>query len=774
MCMNTNLAFGVRRSLFGVALLTMLAGPALAASPEEIQGAIERGKAYLYKVEHNGNWEDVQAPDLNDKAPWSHTNEQFGGMTAVATFALLASGESPQDPRLLPAIAFLKKIDSRGTYALGLRCQVWNMIPIDPSVRTAVRRDRDLLMQAMHKTGEGHGFYGYGVNSPPGEYDHSASQFGVLGLWAVNQTGAEIPSNYWSLFEDRWKAQQLPDGSWCYFARVTPGDARSASATPSMTAAGLATLFITQDYTTMSPRCAGNITDPAIEHGLQWLGEHLNQFQVERQYYTMFGISRVGLASGLKYIGGTDWFQWGADRTVRGQERDGSWGGLSLPGENSKNIPNTAFALLFLSRGRAPVMMNKLQYDVLAADGKIIPGTWNQRPRDVANLTRMIGRQVEAQLNWQVVNLRQEQKDLHDAPMLYMAGGRAPHLTPEDQAHLKQFIEEGGMVIGNADCGSKAFADGFRKLGQAMFPTREFAPLPDDHPIYTAENFSRGNWKFKPVVESLGNGDRELMILIPEGDPARVWQSQAFPNIKSDVYGQLMIDILLYAEDQQGLREKGRTYMVARREDVQADKTIKVARLKYNGDWDPEPGGWRRLANVMHNDRKIDLNIQPVELGRGKLDSSFQAAELTVTPSMMLTEPGRVELQNFVNQGGTLVIDVAGGGGAGRTVAEREISRIFPETAAKPLPILRMIEPIFKDGALIREVTYRHFARMMLGNLHTARLRGLRRGDRIAVFYSPEDLTAGLVGQQVGGIVGYSPESATALMANILTYAGSH
>ena len=40
------------------------------------------------------------------------------------------------------------------------------------------------------------------------------------------------------------------------------------------------------------------------------------------------------------------------------------------------------------------------------------------------------------------------------------------------------------------------------------------------------------------------------------------------------------------------------------------------------------------------------------------------------------------------------------------------------------------------------------------------------------VFYSREDLTAGLVGEQVDGIVGYDPvPQAAQMMANIILYA---
>jgi hypothetical protein len=43
--------------------------------------------------------------------------------------ALLAAGENPQDPRLAPAVDFLKKADIVGTYALGVRCQVLLLLP---------------------------------------------------------------------------------------------------------------------------------------------------------------------------------------------------------------------------------------------------------------------------------------------------------------------------------------------------------------------------------------------------------------------------------------------------------------------------------------------------------------------------------------------------------------------------------------------------------------------------------------------------------------------
>ena len=54
------------------------------------------------------------------------------------------------------------------------------------------------------------------------------------------------------------------------------------------------------------------------------------------------------------------------------------------------------------------------------------------------------------------------------------------------------------------------------------------------------------------------------------------------------------------------------------------------------------------------------------------------------------------------------------------------------------------------------------------------RLRALDVAGRVAVIYSPMDLSAGLVGKEVDGIYGYSPKVATQLMANLLTYADAN
>ncbi len=778
-----------------LAALPAAAAPAAArgASPAKVDAAVDHGKAFLYARQHNGNWEVVSKRKPGVMPPNDPSGLQFGGMTALATAALLACGESPQEPHLKQAVEWLKHADMRGTYAISMRAQVWGLLPQDATVRRAMARDLELLTDGLHHDLKGdealaNGYFGYGQGIPDYQFDHSVSQFGVLGLWSLEQAGMEVDLKTWRLMDKSWRAQRQRDGSWCYLQAPFDEKTQAGPGTPSgiggellsMTAAGVATLFITQDYANVAARCDGNLKDPDIAAGLQWVATHFdevdhNEWSKTWEYYTLFGIARIGLASGLKYIGPTDWFQWGADRLLGKQEPDGSWGGgremMLGPGAEpvDQGVYDTGFALLFLSRGRAPVVFNKLQYNVLGAGKKAAVGNWDQRPRDVANLTRYVGRQVEQTLNWQVVDLTEKPADLLDAPILYMAGNQPLKLSPGDVGKLRDYVDQGGLILGHADCGNAAFAEGFRKLGAGMFPGQAFRPLGADSPIFN-EGFRRAAMVPPPAVEGLDNGARTLMVLLPAGDPAKVWQVQEFPNIKKYPAGQLVLDLYQYATDGQRLPTKGDSYLVRRREGVQADRTVRVARLQYAGNWDPEPAGWPRLGNILHNGKQLDLAVEPVELGTGKLTKDYALADLTGTAGFTLTDGQRKELAAYVAGGGTLLLDAAGGKAAFTVAAQLEMSKCFP-AMPNPLPQLAADSPVYAAGGPLKDVAYRRFARQQLGKLDAPRLRGGAVGDRTAVIVSGEDLAVGLVGEPVDGILGYAPATAAAVAEHVVLYA---
>ena len=116
----------------------------------------------------------------------------------------------------------------------------------------------------------------------------------------------------------------------------------------------------------------------------------------------------------------------------------------------------------------------------------------------------------------------------------------------------------------------------------------EVRKLPDNHIIYTGEQYQRKEWKDHLDVYGVGNGAREFMLVFASGDPAKYWQTRAIGG--REAYHQIMMNLYMYSNGKQNPSVKGLTYIVNKSPLIKAEKTIKVARLEYGGSWDPEPG----------------------------------------------------------------------------------------------------------------------------------------------------------------------------------------
>src|ERR1700689_203961 len=115
-----------RAAIAGLIVLTMLGRSAQAATSREVQTAIDQAKSFLYsQINNDGTWETVARPLPAFDQYGKVNGGQWGGLTGLATYALLASGDSPRDPRLARAIRFLKTADFHGIYAIAMRAQVW-------------------------------------------------------------------------------------------------------------------------------------------------------------------------------------------------------------------------------------------------------------------------------------------------------------------------------------------------------------------------------------------------------------------------------------------------------------------------------------------------------------------------------------------------------------------------------------------------------------------------------------------------------------------------
>ncbi|MCL2646992.1 MAG: DUF4159 domain-containing protein [Phycisphaerales bacterium] len=751
----------------------LLPQAAYAAAPKDIDATIAKAVNYLYSQQKNGNWEIAPQPKPGFQNFITNKLDEgnWGGLTGLAVNALLAAGENPHSPKLKPAIDFLTNAPMRAPcpYALCQRDQVLAQLTSTPDLQKIFRLDGNTLLRIMETQGDGAGFYAYSRDQQKPFYDHSVSQFGVLAMWTCGENGFEVPNNYWPIVERAWINHQDTSGGWSY---VHKGKAGEGLISASMTAAGVATLFITQDYVHsdegITPK--GNITNPAIDRGMKWLAENfpstLNSgpFIPNGQYYNLYGIERCGVASGYKYFGSHNWYQEIADWILKQQRPDGGFGQPSdIYNNNTNLIPNTAFAILFLTRGREPVLMNKLAYSTKLGL-KTEEGHWNQRTRDVANVARWIGKQSEHTFNWQIVNLATTPlEDLHDAPILFIAGDQTLDFTPDQDAKLRQYVLEGGLILCNPDGSSgPIFTKSFQRLGARLFPTYEMRTLPATHPIYTSEQFRGPQFSRRPIL-AISNGARELMICTAT-DFAKSWQSRAYAT--DDAFRNTA-NIFFYITGGKNLRKKGETHIVRPNPAVKPEKNIKLARLDYSGNSDPEPAGWQRLAAIMHNDDKIDLLIDTVKLGENKL-TDYKLAHLTGTAPFSLSDAQRSELAKFLQTGGTLFIDAAGGSYPFADSATAELTKILPNDANQLEQLIPFADPLYQNPTTSLTFDMRTWALRERLAKNGPQLRAIRQNNRIIVLFSREDISNALVGIPSDGVIGYTPDSATTLTRHLL------
>jgi len=683
------------------------------------------------------------------------------GPTALAVYALLESGIKIQsEPRMKKALIALESMEIHGTYSLGLRANVW---------LSAARQNREKYLPLLRKDtrilveSTADGSYGYvckGQGKSRG--DNSNSQYGLLGVWAGARATLEIPRQYWLKVLVHWVNCQCADGGWTYRGNT--------GSRPTMVTAGVASLFVCYDnllsdapsFINCRPSQQMALAQLPIQRGLKWfdrnyaktVGGHPNG-------YYLYGVERVGLASGYKYFGKLDWYKLGATQLLRAQKPDGSFHG----GGHGGGMVNAAFGLLFLIRGRNAVLFNKLEFS----------GDWNNRPRDLASLTRWLNTNYEGTVNWQIINLAVPVTEWNDAPILYISGSKKPQFNQAQLASLRQYVQQGGTILSVTECRGRAFALGMAEAYKAMFPDYALTDCPKTHGLYNAAFRLRG----RPGFKILSNGVRPLAVHTDE-DLSREWQLQAFATRK--LAFQAAANVYMYLTDKtEGLRRRGTTLWPPTPAKFKPKAVIKIARLKYSGNYDPEPLAFKRFALMMANTYQMQVDVAgPIPIAQ-LAKSGAGLATLTGTEAFTLSAGEVDALKAFVAGGGTLLIDAAGGdpGGADSKGFTKAAEALIEKTWGQAPSRLADSSPVYRAGGMkIKTVKWRRATEMAMGRDKSPSLRAVVIGNRPAVLFSRLDITAGLLGNSVFDIYGYhqgsegEPGSAFEIMRNIAIYAG--
>jgi Domain of unknown function (DUF4159) len=714
-------------------------------SKQAILKSIARGVNYLLAQKTANFWE-VVPPGA----------EYSGGPTALAVYALLEAGQTTGDPRLqpdspdmAPAINYLLQLKPQSTYVASLQISALTVVPNNqPEFMNAIIRAEVYLLNSQHADGAYH-YQWDGIKKNenlPGDWDNSNSQYGVLGIWAAEMSGLDVPFNYWFYCDKHWRSTQNPDGGWSY--------AQSGSSSQAMTAAGLASLFIIdqyqQDGIVQNPR-----EDQNIQNGLTWLGQNI---QTQSDMYYLYGLERVGLASGWDKIGGVDWYQMGVNTILANQDaKSGGWQGTVLA-QPTPVVP-TSYALLFLVRGLNPVIFEKLAYS----------GSWDNRPLDDANLSRWMGQMFEEPLNWRSVDTQMSLENWLNAPVLLITGRDDPHFSQADIARLRDYLAHGGLIFSVADGGSKEFTAAMQKAAAAVTDGRlQLAVLEPNNPIYTVQYHLPASLG----LMGLSNGIHMNWIHSP-GDLNTAWQNMDVENNLTAF--QTAANVYFYATGKHRISLDFTLDSDAISVSVGPPvRSINIALIRHAGVWNPEPDGlvqFVKLARETYHTQltftvedidDLDVNKTPVAymIGMDKVDLSWQTEH---------------NLRNFLNNGGTLITEAAG--------SNPDFSDSFNTIAAELYP-LAYLEPVSLDSSIfngstpgsvaLKQIEFREYHNIVHGYSSNPGLLGLKRDNRMMIVVNPYDISSALVNAQVWGIDGYAPGSAQKMLMDEILYAAAN
>jgi hypothetical protein len=481
-----------------------------------------------------------------------------------------------------------------------------------------------------------------------------------------------------------------------------------------------------------------------------------------------------------RFLGDHDWYREGVEKLLDDQDTlSGFWQGFGH-GEDHPHV-STSLALLFLSKGRRPVVAAKLKHGQ-AED-------WNHHRSDLAHLTAHTERLWEKHLTWQVIDPRAASvSDLLQAPVLYLSGRDGLELSPRERKNLRGYIDGGGFLFADACCEGHGFDSAFRALMEEIFPEPEYRLrlIPPEHPIWRAEQRVPPE-HLKPLY-GIDYGCRTCVVYCPD-DLSCSWElsrgerSQMLPpHVQQQVDAALAIgvNVLTYAT---GREPRFKEAMFGSAEpDLQSidleRSTFAVAKLMHHGGCNAAPGA---LANLLRTARHelelhIDLRGHSLPLTDPQL-LRFHLAFMHGRNQFHLTPEERKNLATYLQRGGTLMVDAIC---ASETFADSfrsEMKAIFPD---KPLERIPANHPLFTaqfGGYDIRSVTRRDPEPNAVDQPLRAQLRkveplleGIRLEDRYAVIFSPFDISCALEKHESLECHGYTREDAARIALNVMMY----
>jgi hypothetical protein len=802
---------------------------------DRVRDAMTRGVRYLKKKQSKeGHWENV----LLD---W--VIQMKGGTTALVTLALLNCGEKPDDPAVAKALRYLRELQPDKTYVVGL-CNLVFAEARQAEDLPRIQKNADWLIEnalGWRGTGKIEG-WSYPQNKMA---DNSNTQYALLGLYAAKQAGARIPDEVWKSILEYYEKHQAGTGYWTYFNERGTGSI-------SMTVAGVCGLLIASmgldlseqgldPATGIAKNCGLYAENGPVAKGMNWVIQHFRFESPKSTFYNIYGIERLGRLSGRRFIGSHDWYREGCEFLVGKWDRKRKeWvGGLQDPvegwiaivgndGIDGAREITTSFALLFLSKGRTPVLVTKFAWGALAQGDAVVevpppngprppPGgaNWNRKHNDTRHIVEFCSKELfeGAPLSWQVYDarrldfadeggggrsgdekIREEVGLLLQSPVLYMNGHGPIVLTSAQEQILKLYVEEGGFLVAEACCGDPVFAKSFKQLVGKLFPGSTFKQMPGDHiimrilPGLQPTDF--------PDVQVLDRGCRTVAVFSPT-PLAGFWEEAKYipkdsrrPQSKGEKAYVLARNIVAYATGMEKPKPKlAFTRIEAKRSDDAATRgRFKPLQLRLDGEDPPAADALKNLMAYLRDHARLEVSnasaVLPPHLPEV---AGFKFMYMHGRKPLDWADSQIDTVKSNLQTGGLLLADAACGMSYDQWLAYdksfRELcKKMFPDNPLEPItertadgredPLFRIAR---ESGINIlkvrcrREIASEKRAEPEMRD-YPVHLEGVKINGRWVIVYSKYDIGCAMEGHKAGDCLGHDKDSALRIAAAVTLY----
>ena len=746
---------------------------------EKVRNSIDMGLQYLRSQQRrNGSWDDWQ--------------QQAGGVTALVSLAMLNAGISPEDDHLQSALRYLRslEIEREQTYSISLITMV--LCAAEPERDAAlITENVRWLERAQVVEGPGKGGWGYLIGTT--RADNSNTQFAMLALHEAQKVGIEVDQQTWGKAQQYWIRGQQQSGGWGYVLRDSP--------TGSMTCAGIAGLIITGENFRDGDNvvqegdincCGVNEDQERLERAIAWMGRNFSVTNnpgprdgvgAEYPLYYLYGLERAGRLSGRRFFGDHDWYREGAERLIEiQQEHVGAWKGSSH-GAEADPVIATSFALLFLAKGKRPILISKYKHGA--------GNDWDRHNKGVHFLTREVEKLWKQDMNWQTVDASvATTNDLLSSPVLFISGQNGIRLAQQQKSRLREYVEQGGFIFAEAcdgdGCDGTAFDRQFRALMSEVFPDANLEALPVDHPVWYSQKPIKPNPE-RPLLgiraccrTSVIYCPRNLSCLWALRQPSRF--ATYPPAVQNEIQSviDLGVNVLTYATNRE-LKEKLDRPQIVTGEDAdrRSRDALSIPKLAHGGGADDASAAWPNILQVFED--QLELRVDT----KNFLISADDPENLARYPLLFMhgrrgfqfTDAERENLKQFFDNGGFLFADAICASEPFANAFRREMELIFPDGRLQPIPADHPMFSRTYRGFDLSSVTLTTPFRAGDGQVNVRReqappqLEGIEVDGRFIVVFSPYDISCAMENAVSTECKGYPKQDAARIAVNVLLYA---